>query len=214
MTPLLTGLGANLAAEGDPNPLLPHTSEIIVGIIAFVLLYFFLARKVFPLFEKTYRQRTDLIEGGLQRADEAQREAKRTLAEYRAQLAQARAEAAQLREEARVQGQSIIEELRQRAQQEAAGITSRAEARIEADRAQAFAELRAEIGLLAVDLSGRIVGESLRDDNRQRRVVDRFLDDLARTADRDGAGVGVGSDGAAAGGEPAGAAPADGEPGR
>lgn len=202
MTPLLIGLGANLAAQDKPNPLLPHVSEIIVGVIAFALLYFFLARNVFPMFEKTYRQRTDLIEGGLQRADDAQREAQRTLEEYRAQLAEARAEAAQLREEARVQGQSIVEELRQRAQQEATGITARAEARIEADRAQAFAELRAEIGLLAVDLSGRIVGESLHDDDRQRRVVDRFLDDLARTADRDGARAGVGPDGDASGAEP------------
>lgn len=190
MAPLLIALGANLAAGDEPNPLLPHVSEIVVGVIAFALLYFFLARSVFPLFEKTYRQRTDLIEGGLSRADEAQREAQRTLEEYRAQLAQARAEAAQMREEARVQGQSIVEELRLRAQQEAAGITARAEARIEADRAQAFAELRAEIGLLAVDLSSRIVGESLRDDDRQQRVVDRFLDDLARSAESNGADPG------------------------
>lgn len=189
MTPLLLSLGVNLAAGDEPNPLLPHVSEIIVGVVAFALLYFFLARKVFPLFEQTYRQRADLIQGGLERADEAQREAQRTLEDYRAQLAQARAEASQMREEARVQGQSIVEELRTRAQQEAAAISARAEARIEADRAQAFAELRSEIGRLAVDLSGRIVGESLRDDDRAHRVVDRFLADLERTAERSDDGV-------------------------
>jgi F-type H+-transporting ATPase subunit b len=87
-----------------------------------------------------------------------------------------------MREEARVQGQGIVEELRARAQQEAAQITARAEARIEADRQHAFAELRSEIGRLAVDLSGRIIGESLQDGDRQRRVVDRFLTDLEDTA--------------------------------
>jgi F-type H+-transporting ATPase subunit b len=39
------------------------------------------------------------------------------------------------------------------------------------------------VGTLATDLAGRIVGESLEDDARQRRVVDRFLDELESRAD-------------------------------
>jgi len=40
------------------------------------------------------------------------------------------------------------------------------------------ATLRAEVGALATALAGRIVGESLEDDERSGRVVDRFLADL------------------------------------
>jgi F-type H+-transporting ATPase subunit b len=55
---------------------------------------------------------------------------------------------------------------------------------MEAERQQAMVQLRAEVGRLAVDLASRIVQESLTDDARQQRVVDRFLTDLEQ--DRDG----------------------------
>ena len=53
-----------------------------------------------------------------------------------------------------------------------------AHTQIEADRQQALASLRAEVGGMATTLAGRIVGESLDDDERQGRVVERFLADL------------------------------------
>jgi F-type H+-transporting ATPase subunit b len=53
-----------------------------------------------------------------------------------------------------------------------------AQAQIAADRQQAFSSLRAEVGTLAVELASKIVGESLADEARQSRVVDRFLAEL------------------------------------
>lgn len=173
------------AEEGEPNPLLPHLSELIVGAVAFALLLFFLQRKVFPVFEKTFAERRDAIEGGMERAKAAEDEAKETLAQYREQLADARHEAARLREDAREQGAQIIAEMREQAQSEARRLTEQAHQQIEADRVQAVNSLRTQVGTLATDLAGRIVGESLEDDARQRRVVDRFLDELEARADQD-----------------------------
>jgi F-type H+-transporting ATPase subunit b len=68
--------------------------------------------------------------------------------------------------------------MREEAQAEARRITEAARAQIESDRQQAFASLRAEIGTLSVQLASKIVGESLDDEARQSRVVDRFLADL------------------------------------
>jgi F-type H+-transporting ATPase subunit b len=181
-------LAAVLAAEGEPNPLLPHLSELIVGSIAFVLLFLFLRAKVFPVYEKTFAERRDAIEGGMERARAAEEEAKETLAQYREQLADARHEAARLREEAREQGAAIIADMREQAQAEASRLTQQAHQQIEAERVQALTQLRAQVGTLAVDLAGRVVGESLQDDARQRRVVDRFLDELeARAAESNAA---------------------------
>jgi F-type H+-transporting ATPase subunit b len=179
----MQSLAIVIAAEGEPNPLLPHTSELIVGTIAFVLLFLFLRAKVFPIFEKTFEQRRDAIEGGMERARTAEEEAKETLAQYREQLADARHEAARLREEAREQGTTIIAEMREKAQSEARRITEQAHQQIEADKTAALTQLRTQVGSLATDLAGRIVGESLEDDARQRRVVDRFLDELESRAD-------------------------------
>ena len=171
----------NLAAEGKVNPLIPHTAELIVGTVAFTLLFLVLRKFVVPMFEKAFTARTEAIQGGIERAEKAQVEAQRALTKYNEQLSKAQSEAQTLREEARVQGAAIIEDLRAKAQEEAARITSTAQASIEAERQQAVTSLRNEVGALAVELASKIVGEALDDQARQSRIVDRFLEDLEKS---------------------------------
>jgi F-type H+-transporting ATPase subunit b len=171
-----------LAAEKNPNPLLPDAAELIFGTLAFLVVLFVLGKMLIPRIQQTLAERTDAIEGGLKRAEEAQDEAQKVLEQYKEQLAEARHEAARLREEAREQGAQIIAEMREQAQAEAQRVIDQAHAQIEADRQQAFRRLRTEIGELAVDLAGRIVGESLEDEARRRGTVDRFLDQLEERA--------------------------------
>jgi F-type H+-transporting ATPase subunit b len=169
------------AAEAAANPLIPHTAELIVGFIAFSLLFLVLKSKVVPMFEKAFAARTEAIQGGMEKAEKAQRDAEIALEKYTVQLSEARTEAQKIREEARVQGAAIIEDLRGKAQEEAARITAAAAASIEAERQQAIASLRNEVGTLATNLASKIVGEALDDQVRQSRIVDRFLDDLEKS---------------------------------
>ena len=171
------------AAEQLQNPLIPNLTELIVGLVTFGIIFFALWKVLIPRLNKTLEERTDKIEGGLQRAEEAQAEANATLAKYREQLAEARHEAARLREEAREQGAQIIAEMREQAQAEARRLVDAAHAQIEADRQQALQSLKTEVGGLAVDLASRVVGESLTDEARQRRIVERFLDELDQQAE-------------------------------
>jgi F-type H+-transporting ATPase subunit b len=174
----------DLAAEQLQNPLVPNLTELIVGAVTFGIIFFGLWKVLIPRLNKTLEERTDKIEGGLQRAEEAQAEANETLAKYREQLAEARHEAARLREQAREQGAQIIAEMREQAQAEGRRLVEAAHAQIEADRQQALQSLKAEVGGLAVDLASRVVGESLTDEARQRRVVERFLNELDQQAER------------------------------
>ena len=175
---------SHLLAASAQNPLIPNLTELIVGLITFGIIFVALWRVLLPRLNQTLAERTDKIEGGLQRAEEAQAEANATLARYREQLAVARHEAARLREQAREQGAQIIAEMREQAQAEARRLVDAAHAQIEADRLQALQSLRTEVGGLAVDLASRVVGESLTDEARQRRVVERFLDELDQQAER------------------------------
>ena len=170
-----------LSGEEAVNPLIPHTAELVVGTIAFTLLFPVLRKAVVPMFEKAFTARTEAIQGGLERAEKAQLEAHRALVQYNEQLSSAQGEASKLREDARVQGAAILEELRAKAQDEATRITAAAHASIEAERQQAITSLRNEVGALAVELASKIVGESLDDQARQSRIVDRFLDDLEKS---------------------------------
>lgn len=177
-----------LAAEGEEhNPLLPVWIEVVLALVAFGLLALAFSKWVVPAFEKTYAERTRAIEGGLKAAETKQAEADAKLADLDRQLGEARHEAARIREEAREQGATIVAEMRQQAQTEANRIVEHGKTQIEAERQQAVASLRAEVGTLATSLAGRIVGESLDDEARQRRVVERFLDGLEGTSNGSGA---------------------------
>ena len=167
-----------MAAEDGPNPLIPHTPEIILGLIVVAILYIGIAKFIVPNFEKAYADRTAAIEGGIENAQAKQAEADAKLAELEEQLSQARHEAARIREEAREQGAAIKAELRAEGQAEAERIVTAGKAQVEAERQAAAASLKTEVGSLATGLAGRIVGESLDDDERSSRVVERFLADL------------------------------------
>jgi F-type H+-transporting ATPase subunit b len=176
-----------LAAEGAQNPLIPSTAELIVGLLCFFIVFGYLGKKLLPNIQKTLEERHDAIEGGLERAEKAQAEANRTLDEYKAQLADARHEAARITEQAREAGAQIIAEMREEGQRQRESIITSGHAQIEADRRQVTVALRQEVGRIATDLAGKLVGESLEDNARQSRTIDRFLDGLDESASSTGA---------------------------
>ena len=159
------------------NFLVPN-GTFFVELIAFVVMFAILAKYVVPPINKAMTARQDAIRQQFADLDQAKSDAHQAEEEFRAQIADARHEAARIREEAREQGAAIIAEMREQAQAESNRIVEHAHTQIEADRKAAVASLRSEVGTLATTLAGRIVGESLDDEARQSRVVDRFLADL------------------------------------
>jgi len=165
-------------SQAQKVPILPHWPELIFGLVIFAVFYFIVAKWVVPRLETIFAERTAAIEGGIEKAEKAQKEAAAAMAALEKQLADARTESAKIREEARAEGAVIIAEMRAQAQTEANRILVAAQSQIEAERQSAVVQLRAEVGDLATRLASRIVGESLEDVARQRRVVERFLAEI------------------------------------
>jgi F-type H+-transporting ATPase subunit b len=161
----------------ESNFLVPN-GTFFVELFAFAIMVFILGKFVVPPINRAMTARQEAIREEFADLDQAKAEAHRAEEEFRAQIADARHEAARIREEAREQGAAIIAEMREQAQAEASRIVEHAHTQIEADRKAAFTSLRSDVGSLATTLAGRIVGESLEDDERQGRVVERFLADL------------------------------------
>ncbi|MFZ3568150.1 F0F1 ATP synthase subunit B [Streptomyces sp. BH097] len=172
-----------LAAEEEQNPLLPPGPELLIGTLAFAIVFFVFAKKLLPRINKTLEERHAQIEGGIEKAEALQTEAQSVLEQYKAQLAEARHEAARLRQEAQEQGASLIAEMRAEGQRQREEIIAAGHSQIEADRKAAAQALRQDVGLLATDLAGKLVGESLEDSARQSRTIDRFLDELEEKAE-------------------------------
>jgi F-type H+-transporting ATPase subunit b len=153
-------------------------ATFLVELVAFGVIIWILAKFVIPPVNRAMTARQDAIREKFADLDEARDDARKAEAEFKAQIADARKQAGKIREEAKEQGDQIVAEAREQAQVEAKRIVDHGHAQLEAERKQALASLRAEVGTLATELASRIVGESLEDDDRANRVVDRFLADL------------------------------------
>jgi len=176
---MLNALVAYAAEEGAaPNPLIPAWYDIIWSAVCFVVILFIFWRVALPRMKKLLDERSAAIEGNIAKADEAQRKAEAALEEYTAQLADARKEAGEIRDAAREDGRKIVAEAKETAAAEATRLTSTAHAQIEAERQTALVSLRSEVGTLALDLAGGVIGETLTDDQKAQAVVDRFLAEL------------------------------------
>ncbi len=175
---MLNALVTYAAEEGAKNPLIPAWYDIIWSAVCFIVILFVFWKIALPKMKALLDKRAEAIEGNIAKADEAQRKAEAALEEYTSQLAEARKEAGEIRDAAREDGKKIVAEAKDGAAVEAARLTAAAHAQIEAERQSALVSLRSEVGTLALDLAGGVIGETLSDDKKAQSVVDRFLAEL------------------------------------
>ncbi len=164
-------------AAGDGNFLVPNLT-FVVELIAFAIILFILARYVIPPINKAMTARQQGIRAQFKELEEAKAKAEAAETEYRSQMVEARHEASRVREQAREEGATIIAEMREHAQAESQRILQHAHLQVEAERRQVVQQLRTQVGTMATTLAGRIVGESLEDDERRDRTVERFITSL------------------------------------
>jgi F-type H+-transporting ATPase subunit b len=171
-------VGPQVTILADQNPVIPNGTELILGAISFAIVFFFLYIKVLPGIKKLLDERTEAIEGGLQKAEAAQAEAERIKADFTAKLSESRHEAAEVRAKAQADGAALVEKAREEGVKQREAIVAAGQAQLAADRNSAVSVLKADLGKLAVELADKIVGERATDAALQERIIDRFLDEL------------------------------------
>lgn len=169
------------AAEGEESSgidlLLPATSELVAGVLAFAIIFFFAWRWVFPQLTQTLEARQAAIKADYEAAEAAKVEAESLKNDYQAQLAQARDEASRIVEEARQAGESVRADVVARAEVEAAAIKERAAADMSGERERVAAGLKREVADLSLDVAEKVLGTSL-DRGAQERLVSQYIDEL------------------------------------
>ena len=176
-------------SQSGKDLLYPKLSELILGAVAFFILFAFMYRWVIPRVNQMLEARRDKIQGDLEKAEEAKSEADKLLTDYREQLSGARDEANRIIEEARKTAESMRRDLDAKAEEESRAIVAKAQDEIRAERDRVFQELKAQVGELSLQLAGRMVGESL-DRDRHLRLVDDYIRDLERLDSSNGNGHG------------------------
>ena len=170
------------------NFLVPN-GTFIAELIAFLIILGVLWRYVVPPVSKAMTERQELIKNQLDEGQRASERLKQAEADYREALEQAKTTAAQIRDQARADAAAIREEILERAQQERDRVLETGREQLATERQTLIRELRADLGNLAVELAGRILGESLAEEARQRGTVDRFLAEV-QAAESGTAGAG------------------------
>ena len=163
-----------VVAAGNNNFLIPN-GTIFFELLLFLVVLWVLATKVVPRINAAIEQRQQTIKQQFDEAKEAREAAEKAKKEYTEALAETRREISRLREEANAEKAQIIDEARSQARQQAEEILEANRGRLETERQQILLGLRNEIGELAFTLSEKIVRDSLRDEERQRKLVDDFI---------------------------------------
>jgi F-type H+-transporting ATPase subunit b len=177
------------AEEADPKRfVLPHGDELIWGIIAFTLLFTFLAWKVFPMVNKMLAERAAKIRAGFEASEKSKLEADRLLDQYRKQLDEARGDAQKIIEEAKRTAESLRKDLVEKAERESQEIVNRARADVAGEADRARQQLRAELANLSLELARRVIERELAQPETAREFVDRTIQELSASASSGGNG--------------------------
>jgi len=158
---------------------LPEPAELIAGIIAFSIVFFFVWKWAWPTINKTLEQRQAAMTGKMEQAEAAKVEAESLLSDYKSQLAEAKTEGNRIIEDARVTAEQMKTDMLSKAESEAENIRVKGRDDATSEKSRALAEARSEVGDISVDLAEKIVGESL-DADAHQALIDRYLADLER----------------------------------
>ncbi|MGZ6545107.1 MAG: F0F1 ATP synthase subunit B [Actinomycetota bacterium] len=172
-----TKIGLLAAGSSDKENLYPHATELVVGAVAFAIIFFFFWKWVLPRVNTLLEERREKIQGEMERAEASRVAADDELARYKVQLAGAADEANRIIDEARKTADQLRADLQSRAEQESHAIVARAQEEIRAERDRVFQELRTQVGEIAVELAGKVVGESL-DTSAHTRLIDEYIDEV------------------------------------
>ena len=162
---------------GGLDLLIPPIPELIGGIIAFGIVFFFIRKFAGPAMNRLLEERQAAISGQLAEAEKAKQEAESLLADYRAQLAESREKGNEIVEEARTQAEQLKNDIVSRAEAQAAEIVSKAREDAQNERARALADARRDVANLSIDLAERVVGDHL-DRQAQMALVERYIAEL------------------------------------
>ncbi|MFG6387592.1 MAG: F0F1 ATP synthase subunit B [Muribaculaceae bacterium] len=146
--------------------------------VAFGVLFLVLWRFAWPIILKTVDSRADLIDRGVEYAQEAKEQLDNARQQADSFLNEARRQQADMLREADRMKTQIIEQARKEAQTAAAKEMENARIQIQQQQKEAQQQFRNQVSNFAFDIAGKIIGQQMSADKAQEQFVDKMLDQL------------------------------------
>ena len=156
----------------------PEFGLIFWMFLAFLCLYFILAKFAWPFIVKSMEQRADLIDKGVAYAQQAKANLDNAKAEANKVIAEARNQQAEILREAAKMKTQIIEEAKVAASAEAQKVTEAAQVSIEQARRESEKQLKEEVSELALQIAEKILRKNMSNDTAQKELVNRLLNEV------------------------------------
>ena len=161
-----------------PSILTPDLGLLFWMLLAFLIVFFLMAKFGFPVITKMVEERRQFIDESLQQAHEANERLAGSREESERLLSEARARQAEILSQAKATGDGIVREARERAQAEGAKLLQEAKAQIEAEKENALRDIRETVADLSVAIAEKVVRQHLADDKEQQKLIERMLDEV------------------------------------
>jgi F-type H+-transporting ATPase subunit b len=163
-----------------PEAMAGYVSTAILTIVNLLVTYFILKRFLFKPILNILRKRKTEVEAELSDAAEKLKAAEDKLTDATDRLNNTNHEAAMIITTAKSQAEIQRESIMSDAKHEIAGMYSRADSEISRMKVTMLNDVRDEVADLSVAIASKVIGQAM-DDQRQRELIERFMDDQMRT---------------------------------
>ena len=164
--------------ENLPSILTPDLGLMFWMLLAFVVVFLVLAKYGFPAILNMVDSRNRFINDNLRKAKEAAERLEHIKDEGESILQEAREKQAAIIKEATATRDAIIEKAQEKARVEGARLIEDAKAEIESQKQAAISDIRRQVAELSIEISEKILKDKLGDDKAQMEYIDRILDEV------------------------------------
>ena len=162
-----------------PSILTPDLGLLFWMLLGFLVIFFVLAKYGFPAITNMVEERKKYIDDSLKKAHEASERLENIKQEGESILQEAREKQAQILKEAAETREAIIQNAQDKARSEGARLISEANAEIESEKQQAISDIREQVAELSVQIAEKVLREKLSSDTEQMKMINRLLDDVS-----------------------------------
>jgi F-type H+-transporting ATPase subunit b len=162
-----------------PSILTPDLGLLFWMLLAFLVVFWVLAKYGFPAIINMVDERNKYIDESLRKAHEAQERLANIEKEGESILQEAREKQAQILKEAAQTRDAMVEQAQEKARKEGARLMEEAKVAIEQEKKAAIADIRQQVAALSVDIAEKVLKQNLKDDKSQMDLIDRMLDEVS-----------------------------------
>lgn len=161
----------------------PDFGLLVWMTLIFGIVFFVLAKWGFPMITGSVEKRAARIGDSIKAAKEAEEKLRNLAEEQSRMIEETRQEQGRILKEAAASRDSIVEQAKVQAREEASRILDQARTQIAAEKESALRDVRKEVALLSVSVAEKVLKASLSDGAEQSALVDRLVDEVSSSKD-------------------------------